>query len=732
MEGGYGLRKRKVAATPLDTGKLLRQAAAEVVQGMHGGSCRRAADHHGLESHSGIQYHVNRWRKSELGELVAELPPTNDSSPTSDVSEPALLQDMPPEVSCTSRFAIKQWMAKQAAQLVSLGECSTRAASEMVNGRYAPANTDGKRTMPTVSHSTVRNYIDDTYAPESNGRKTNLPSEFTDKLVAWIRGRRALKFPVFRDDVLAVANRLLLGNPLLATFKHHALDSAWYYRMLSNYSHVLDTANQRTLEIDRAKWCTAKNVLEWYTMLATAFVELNVAVKNPDFDSNANPQTHAGQPILITKPGRIISFDETRVEMDMTKASKSKKERTIVDKKAPQIDRQDSLAAKGGISGTGVGGSTANGRTLPALFIFSGGGLKPEHCTPSPDSGFIDDSGRMHQAKFTANQKGGVDSDVAVQYMRDVIVPAFAPSEADPIVIICDGHGSHLTLQLLEYCRAHHVHILLRVPHTSHRTQGEDVSAFAKFKPELRRQRIRVLTSNVERHGFYGLKSTDFMKCVAPAWNYAFQTVSNMKGWAVTGIYPFTRQVYYELKESEACATTVASSSMINYTPLQSLTGLHTTVEGDSSDGEGDEEEAAVRRGRLTSAQIYALGPVTHDQAFNIVKDRVETKRQATELTKARKELRASKIDEKLQALRASVSAYPDYPSIRCIKSLTIQDLKGYLLRDAGHRWDSEYSKLKTKSSLVDAVCALFPPIPAVELVPSSPPLGNTPPSPSY
>ena len=374
MEDGYGLRKRKEPGMSIDTAGLVRQAATEVLQGMHEGSARRAAVHHGLAHWSAIQYHVNNWRRSEMGSLVTELPVSADSTPTSMASEPSLLPDMPLEVRQSSRFDIRAWMAQQAANLVALGECSTRAASEMVNNTYAPVDTAGKRSYPTVSHQTTINYIDSKYQPQSNGRATTLPREFTDRLVAWIRGRRALKFPVFRDDVLTAANRLLIGNPLLRKFKHNALDNSWYYRMLGNYSHVLDTANQRTLEVDRARWCTAKNVGEWYGMLATALVELKIAVRNPDFDENSDPSTHAGQPIKILKPSRIVSFDETRVEMDMTKASKHKKERTIVDRTAPEYDRSDSLAAKGGVSGTGVGGSTADGRTLPALFVLAGGG----------------------------------------------------------------------------------------------------------------------------------------------------------------------------------------------------------------------------------------------------------------------------------------------------------------------------------------------------------------------
>ena len=275
------------------------------------------------------------------------------------------------------------------------------------------------------------------------------------------------------------------------------------------------------------------------------------------------------------------------------------------------------------------------------------------------------------------------------------------------------------------------MHILLRVPHTSHRTQGEDVSSFARFKPELRRQKTKMLTRNVQQHGFYGLRSTDFMKVVTPAWNHAFSKVHNLSGWADTGISPFTRKVYFDLRESEACASTVCSSSMIDYTPLQSLTGTHVTNDADSSEEEGGEGDAAVRTGRLSSAQIYSIGPVTADEAYGIVKEKVESKRKMAEDAKARKEARASKLDERLQELRAAVMSYPTHLTVSAIHSLTMPRLQGLLLRDAGHRWDSEFSKLKSKSQLVEAVCALYPPKTVVQ-PPNSAPVSNTPPSPTY
>eukprot|EP00965_Chrysotila_dentata_P185332 6118548-Pleurochrysis_carterae.AAC.1 len=52
--------------------------------------------------------------------------------------------------------------------------------------------------------------------------------------------------------------------------------------------------------------------------------------------------------------------------------------------------RNDTLANKGGLAGTGVGGSTADGRALPALFILASMHLGDEWMEPAPKSDFVD------------------------------------------------------------------------------------------------------------------------------------------------------------------------------------------------------------------------------------------------------------------------------------------------------------------------------------------------------
>jgi hypothetical protein len=112
------LRKRSAAPPLQDTAALAKRAAVEVLNGGHGGSARAAAAHHALPFHSHVQYYIDKWRGSEVAELVA-LPPTPTPTPTLSVSPvpSPLLPDMPAEERGKSRAQAKTWIAKQAGLL---------------------------------------------------------------------------------------------------------------------------------------------------------------------------------------------------------------------------------------------------------------------------------------------------------------------------------------------------------------------------------------------------------------------------------------------------------------------------------------------------------------------------------------------------------------------------------------------------------------------------------------
>eukprot|EP00965_Chrysotila_dentata_P157510 5203468-Pleurochrysis_carterae.AAC.1 len=160
-------------------------------------------------------------------------------------------------------------------------------------------------------------------------------------------------------------------------------------------------------------------------MLAKTLVETGVACWNPDFDDAAPFGSKRAELVIITDPKRLMSFDESRVELDMTESTKCKQQRMLVDKTAPATQRLDTLAHKGGLAGTGVGGSTASGHAVPALFILASMNLDDKWMEPSPVSDFCDAQGHRIKASFSCNSKGGMKDDMGVQYIRDVVLPCF-------------------------------------------------------------------------------------------------------------------------------------------------------------------------------------------------------------------------------------------------------------------------------------------------------------------
>lgn len=59
-------------------------------------------------------------------------------------------------------------------------------------------------------------------------------------------------------------------------------------------------------------------------MIAKTLVEKGMAVRNPNYNSDAKLGSDEVHPIHIPDSDRIISFDESRIELDMNRADEGK------------------------------------------------------------------------------------------------------------------------------------------------------------------------------------------------------------------------------------------------------------------------------------------------------------------------------------------------------------------------------------------------------------------------
>ena len=498
--------------------------------------------------------------------------------------------------------------------------------------------------------------------PAKPGRQLFLGEVMEHRLEMLCLVLREMRIPIFQCMVLNYANALIRGTEKEELFKHGEIRRHWYYHWLGRCSR-LKTGNIRPLEITRAKWATARNALTHYEQLAEILVDLGLAVRNASFSEDEE----LSEPIKITKPGRIFSMDETRLTNDTTQCSKAKNCRSIL---AKDGDCGEVLVNKGGGDGTGIGGTSADGLDIPGFFIFSNNIIhageddkdvaeenRPVCRRPDPNN-----PDKPLPCRFWANEKGGMNSDLGIRYIKGCIEPCLSDlSPASPAVIIMDGHGSHFTLELLDYCRSIGLHIVLRPPHTTHVLQGEDVEHFGVFKPMYQQKKMLLMGSRVFS-GKTRLSAGDLLLCAKEAWERAFDLEHSLKAWAKIGVSPFNRCVFWELRKAEDQRAKVALSAQCD-PAMMTIEGMVSILfpeaaqarqqEQGGQDGEGGERPPARGQKRRSECNLHSTdlwdrpGGATGDECFAIVKAKTAARRAKDDKAKQAKEARAEARKEK-------------------------------------------------------------------------------------
>ena len=395
--------------------------------------------------------------------------------------------------------------------------------------------------------------------------------EFEGRIAGIVKFIRAHKAPVFKDDVIewAFQENVKLGGKKIA---RETLSSGWYYKFLAR--NKLCNADEKPLEMDRAKWVTPENLKAYYKVLAGVLVKAGVAVVNPDFNENV-PYS---EPILIQHPKRIFSYDETNVSLDQTSASHAMAGRTVT---AGAGDRGEVVATKSSMHITAIGGRVGP-YALPVGVVFASGDSFPCTWCGNPPIGNVI-RGVSTKTKlpngeetttelldwYAAKKKGSMNTNLCGKYTEEVIMPiarhlnpGMANEDGKRSVEVCDGTQVHLGHERLQRCVEAGLEVVIRLPHSTHVTQGEDTVHFGVLKNLYPKSKACVLTkkrvgddvSESQQAGrLLGdpaavLKPEDLMTCLREPWEKAFSAENVESAWAMDGIVPFTRKPYWDLR----------------------------------------------------------------------------------------------------------------------------------------------------------------------------------------
>ena len=98
-----------------------------------------------------------------------------------------------------------------------------------------------------------------------------------------------------------------------------------------------------------------------------------------------------------------------------------------------------------------------------------------------------------------------------------------------------DGHGSHITANVIAHCMEHAIDLLILPPHTSHVLQPLDVSVFAPLKRALAAE-----TDKASRLDPGRIPRAEWATMYVHAREKAF-TLTNIKSsWKATGLMPLS------------------------------------------------------------------------------------------------------------------------------------------------------------------------------------------------
>jgi hypothetical protein len=137
--------------------------------------------------------------------------------------------------------------------------------------------------------------------------------------------------------------------------------------------------------------------------------------------------------------------------------------------------------------------------------------------------------------QYACSDSGYTDSKISLEWLKRIFDPETKErANKRRRVLICDGFGTHETLEILEFCFENNI-LLCRLPsHTSHKLQPCDVAPFALLKAAYRDQ-----VDRLEQGGVNTIGKEHFTSLYSPARKIAFTPKNIKAGFAASGLFPF-------------------------------------------------------------------------------------------------------------------------------------------------------------------------------------------------
>jgi hypothetical protein len=319
------------------------------------------------------------------------------------------------------------------------------------------------------------------------------------ELVRWITQLTIAGYPAGPDSLKAMAEALIkrrvaqVNDDGIELVNYPPLGKGSYKRFRNRHPEI-DTIIGTAIEMNRMK-DTSKEVLQgWFDTFKSTMEFYNI------------------------EPDNVYNMDESGFSIGEIQASRVIVNTAVRQKYQAQPGRQEWVTA--------VEAICADGTAIPPLIIFKGESLPPQ---------WISGPNVPHDWRFDHNQKGWTSNEHGLQWLRRCFEPCTREkANGKTRLLICDGHGSHVTPEFIIHCMFYNIVLLVLPPHTSHISQPLDVGVFKPLKTYLSAALHGLISSEIAR-----LQKWEWLDKYATARKQATSEPNILSAFSTAGLFPF-------------------------------------------------------------------------------------------------------------------------------------------------------------------------------------------------
>jgi hypothetical protein len=360
------------------------------------------------------------------------------------------------------------------------------AISDLQNGKISKIAHAAK--IYNLPRTTLRNRLHGTQQRSLVRANNHKLAQFEEEsLVKWVLDLDRRGLPPRHSLVREMANHLLSQHG------GQQVGEKWVYNLVKRRPEI-DSKFSRRYNYERAKCEDPKIIQEHFDRVRDVISEYGIL------------------------PEDIYNFDETGFAMGLCATAK-------VITGSDRYARPKLLQPGNREWVTAIEATNSTGWALPSYVIFK--------AKKNVRLGWFDEL--PDDWRINISDNGWTTDQIGLEWLKTHFIPLTRGRTLGTyIMLILDGHGSHLTAEFDRTCTDHKIIPVCMPPHSSHLLQPLDVGCFAVLKRhygQLVEQRMRL--------GFNHIDKIDFLTAFPSARTMAYKAQTIRNSFTATGLVPF-------------------------------------------------------------------------------------------------------------------------------------------------------------------------------------------------